>query len=396
VQFRRQPAMSAETRPATTVAAAPGIGESSWREILSEVVKCHRFQNAFTISPASSSYVARIVEEEFAKLMSARSSRTEDARELGPQLGKLLDSGRFADVIVRVGQEEEIRAHSAILAARSHVFDAMWSSGMKEEQQKEVCIKDLEPTAVRRMLRFLYTGALDVKLEADTEAISLLEVAHQYDVASLVELCVVTLSSWLTEDKAAEYLMIAEHLGLAGFRQRCLEFITSSHGRVSEVQATEGFASLAQRRPELAVEILAKAIPPAKRARATGANSGSGADAAASGSSLPASSTEAASTASGATWPVPPASLGPTPPPPWRPPPAPHWSQAATAPFGTVAVAAAAPPGWAMARPSGLPGPPPPPRPPSQPGWPFSAPSMSLVGPPPPPPAVPVVMGFAG
>jgi len=192
------------------------------------------------------------------------SNRTE--KYLGPQLGALLDSGRFADVVVRVGQEE-IRAHSAILAARSAVFDAMWSSGMKEQQEKEVIIKDLEPTAVRRMLRFMYTGALDSKLKKDSDAIALLEAAHQYDVASLVEVCVSTLSSWLTEEKAADYLMIAEHTGLERFRQRCLDFITSSHRRVAEVQATEGFNRLTHSQPNLAVEILAKAIPPAKRAR---------------------------------------------------------------------------------------------------------------------------------
>merc|ERR1719414_118840 len=123
------------------------------------------------------------------------------------------------------------------------------------------------------MLRFMYTGALDTKLEKDTDAIALLEVAHQYDVASLVELCVAVLSSWLTEERAAEYLMIAEHAGLECFRKRCLDFITSSHARLAEVQTTESFTRLAEKRPHLAVEILAKAIPPAKRLRVASSSS---------------------------------------------------------------------------------------------------------------------------
>mmetsp|Transcript_70565 Transcript_70565/g.163082 ORF Transcript_70565/g.163082 Transcript_70565/m.163082 type:complete len:368 (+) Transcript_70565:138-1241(+) len=237
------------------------------REAVREVVKGQRFQEAVGPGRAAecalrASHAGRVLEDELLKALNAQP----DKRELGPQLGALLDSGRFADVVVRVGQEE-ISAHSAILAARSPVFEAMWSSGMREQQQKEVVIKDLDPAAVRRMLRFMYTGALDTKLEKDSDAIALLEVAHQYDVASLVELCVSTLSSWLTEDKAAEYLMIAEHAGLESFRRRCLDFITSSHSRVAEVQTTEAFARLAEKRPHLAVEILAKAIPPSKRAR---------------------------------------------------------------------------------------------------------------------------------
>mmetsp|Transcript_40582 Transcript_40582/g.81788 ORF Transcript_40582/g.81788 Transcript_40582/m.81788 type:complete len:509 (-) Transcript_40582:182-1708(-) len=185
---------------------------------------------------------------------------------LGPQFGALLDSGLFTDVVVHV-EKEEIHAHSSVLAARSPVFKAMWLSSMREQQQKEVIIKDLEPCAVKRMLRFMYVGALDVELESDGEVITLLEAAHQYQVASLVELCVAKLSSWLTVENAAEYLMIAEHAGLARLRRRCLDFISSTHRRVAELQTTKAFARLAQKRPHLLAEILAEAIPPVKRAR---------------------------------------------------------------------------------------------------------------------------------
>jgi len=231
------------------------------REAIQQVVQGQRFLEAVGPSEAAASlrasHVGRVLEEEVLKLFDGQP----DKRELGPQLGRLLDSGQFSDVVMRIGQEE-ISAHSAILAARSPVFEAMWSSGMREQQQKEVIMRDLDPLAIRRMLRFMYTGTLDPKLEKDNEAIALLEAAHQYDIASLVDLCVSTLSSWLTEENAAEYLMIAEHAGLEGFRRRCLDFIANSHSRVAEVQTTEAFTRLAEKRPHLAIEILAKAIPP--------------------------------------------------------------------------------------------------------------------------------------
>jgi len=338
------------------------------REAVREVVKGQRFHEA--AGGVRASHVGRVLEEELFKNLG---KELDKKRELGPQLGALLDSGRFADVVVRLGQEE-IKAHSAILAARSPVFEAMWSSGMREQQQKEVVIKDLDPTAVRRMLRFMYTGALEVKLEKDSEAIALLEVAHQYDVASLVELCVTTLSSWLTEDKAAEYLMIAEHAGLEFFRKRCLEFITSSHTRVAEVQATEAFTRLAEKRPHLAVEILAKAIPPAKRSRSelSGASSGNASGGGSSSSSAPAAH---------------PHGVGAGPPPlgipaAWLQP---HGMPAPAPPAG----AATAWPGYGTHPPAWRPPPMMGARPPVPPmsAWPMSAPSMV------PPPAMPFGMG---
>merc|ERR1719436_2369909 len=129
---------------------------------------------------------------------------------------------------------------------------------MKEQAEKEVTITDLEPLAVQRMVRFMYTGGLS----HDNETLALLEAAHRYQVAVLVELCVVALSSRLSVDMVAERLMVADLAGLDSLRRACLLFITSSSGRVAAVQATEGYAKLAQKRPHLALDILASAFPP--------------------------------------------------------------------------------------------------------------------------------------
>jgi len=189
-------------------------------------------------------------------------SRPDGLRDLSSSLGSLFESGRGADVLLCVG-EERISAHSVILAARSPVFDAMWSTSMKEKAEKEVTITDLEPAAVKSMVSFMYTGEPDVDMQNDHETLSLLEAAHRYQVPVLVALCVAALSSRLTVEVAAERLMVADLVGLDGFRQACLAFITSSPGRTASVQATHGFAELVKKRPHLAVDILASAFPPA-------------------------------------------------------------------------------------------------------------------------------------
>lgn len=179
--------------------------------------------------------------------------------DLSTCFGALLDSGRFADVLIVVG-EERTSAHSVVLAARSPVFEAMWSTSMQEQATKEVTITDLEPSAVKRMIRFMYTGVLSEDLHNDCESVALLEAAHRYQVAVLIELCVVALSSRLTVDIVAERLMVADLAGLEGLRQACLDYITT--GRVAAVQATDGFVQLTKKRPHLAVDILAAAFPP--------------------------------------------------------------------------------------------------------------------------------------
>lgn len=181
--------------------------------------------------------------------------------DLGPQLGALLESGKYSDIVIRIGSEE-IHAHRAILAARSPVFDAMWSSPMREGAESEVRISDVDPAALRRLLRYLYAGALDTDLQDDEETIALLTVAHMYEVPGLVQTCAAWLSANLTVELVAERLMLADLVGIEGLRQECLNFITRSLSQVSAVQCTEGFARLAEKRPDLAVKILAAAVPP--------------------------------------------------------------------------------------------------------------------------------------
>jgi len=181
--------------------------------------------------------------------------------DLGNALGALLDTGNLSDVVIAAG-EERIQAHSVILAARSPVFDAMWSTSMQEKESKEVMITDLEPASVKRMIRFMYTGSLGDELHNDAETVSLLEAAHRYQVVVLIEHCVAALSSRLTVEIVAERLMVADLAGLESLRQACLAYITDSTGRVAAVQTTDGFVQLAKKRPHLAVDILAAAFPP--------------------------------------------------------------------------------------------------------------------------------------
>jgi len=77
----------------------------------------------------------------------------------------LLFDKNTADINLRIGEQstiEIVRAHKAILCARSPVFYAMLQlrddcMSMSEASSKEVDIPDVEPQVFKDMLKYMYT-----------------------------------------------------------------------------------------------------------------------------------------------------------------------------------------------------------------------------------------------
>lgn len=192
------------------------------------------------------------------------SSEASGQQEVCESLQGLLQSGNMADVVLKVGNEV-IQAHSIILAARSPVFERMFSCPMKEKQEKEVHIKDLEAIPVKALVRYLYTGVVDqAALDSDELAVNLLEAAHRYEVPGLVERCVQMIVGRFKVETVAERLEMADLIGSKYFKAQCLEFIQA---HLAEVQATDAYSRLVERRPALLRDIIEVMAPPAKKQR---------------------------------------------------------------------------------------------------------------------------------
>jgi len=73
---------------------------------------------------------------------------------------KILEEDKFSDVLLKVtlGRETTFRCHKAILAARSPVFDAMFSGDFIENTTNTVEIKDIHANTMKHFLDFLYAG----------------------------------------------------------------------------------------------------------------------------------------------------------------------------------------------------------------------------------------------
>merc|ERR1712110_1384434 len=103
--------------------------------------------------------------------------------------------------------------------ARSDVLSAMLSTPMREGLERKIVISDLEAEAVKSMLKFLYSGTVDLdKLESDEMALGILEAAHRYNVEDLVDLCVQRLTARFDVNSVGEWLYVADLMGNAPFR----------------------------------------------------------------------------------------------------------------------------------------------------------------------------------
>ncbi|GIY40626.1 speckle-type POZ protein-like B [Caerostris extrusa] len=104
--------------------------------------------------------------------------------ELSNDFLHLLDQGvsSFADVNLKCGSVT-VPAHKNILAARSPVFAAMFATEMRENLTNVVDITDLEVSALRNMLTFMYSGRIENLTAAS--AGDLLFAADKYQLQGL-------------------------------------------------------------------------------------------------------------------------------------------------------------------------------------------------------------------
>ena len=74
-----------------------------------------------------------------------------------------------------------------VLAAGSPYFRTMFASGMEESRKDKIEIKQIEALAFERVLRFIYTGCVDIGYGNVQE---LFMQAQMFQIEQLVELCV--------------------------------------------------------------------------------------------------------------------------------------------------------------------------------------------------------------
>jgi len=150
-------------------------------------------------------------------------------------LASSLTVGLLSDVTI-LCRGSRFAVHKVILASRSSVFRAMFTSNMEESKPNpEIVMEDLEKEAVRLMVKFIYTNSIQTA-DLDENAKILLAAAEKYDLRQLKSLCENSLAKSLAPENCVRRLALADRFSAEHLKSRVLEFMTNSlpMGRANE------------------------------------------------------------------------------------------------------------------------------------------------------------------
>jgi len=194
----------------------------------------------------------------------------------------LLEEGTCSDVTFSI-EGHQIKAHSAILCARSEVFERELNCGLQESMSREIEIKDFDLSTFKALLRFLYTDDFATVEELVKREISeglseevsgssssssnearcsldiriamlqnILAASHKYQVSRLRLWCEQQLCERISKTKVCSILCQAHLFEAQQLERICLSFIKEN---METVVATPGFGSLGAEWPEVMLKI---------------------------------------------------------------------------------------------------------------------------------------------
>ncbi|GBC47907.2 hypothetical protein GLOIN_2v1762218 [Rhizophagus irregularis DAOM 181602=DAOM 197198] len=112
-------------------------------------------------------------------------------QELSNDLEKLLTTEKGYDVIIYVGENENIKefhAHSSILCTRSQYFCSAFSNEWANKKDEKFIFKkpNISPELFKIILRYIYCGKIDLTKLQGPEVLKLLIVVDELNIQSLI------------------------------------------------------------------------------------------------------------------------------------------------------------------------------------------------------------------
>ncbi|XP_052864854.1 kelch-like ECH-associated protein 1B [Anopheles cruzii] len=127
----------------------------------------------------------------------------------------------LTDVVLEV-EQETFDAHKVVLSAASPYFKAMFTGGLKECEMTRVKLQGVCPTAMARILFFMYTGHIRV---TELTVCQLLPAATMFQVPNVIDACCEFLERQLDPTNAIGIANFAEQHGCETLRQKANQFI---------------------------------------------------------------------------------------------------------------------------------------------------------------------------
>lgn len=115
----------------------------------------------------------------------------------------------LTDVVLEVGTEQ-FHAHRVVLAAASPYFKAMFTGGLKECEMSRVKLQGVSPTAMAKLICFMYTGRIRV---TENIVCQILPAATMFQVTNVIQACCDFLERQLDPSNAIGIANFAEQHG---------------------------------------------------------------------------------------------------------------------------------------------------------------------------------------
>ncbi|XP_052200747.1 BTB/POZ domain-containing protein At1g21780 [Diospyros lotus] len=198
--------------------------------------------------PVDSTFVGRfIIDVEFLDLKICSMNGGGDATSIWPSdgtmqslaaqttlqcLSRMLNEAIHADVTINAS-DGTLRAHKAILAASSPVFQSMFLHNLKEKESSIIDIEDMSQEACMALLSYLY-GIIRQE-DFWKHRLALLGAANKYDIADLKDSCEESLLEDLNSGNVLERLQEAWLYQLEKLKKGCLTYLFD-FGKIYDVR----------------------------------------------------------------------------------------------------------------------------------------------------------------
>jgi hypothetical protein len=113
--------------------------------------------------------------------------------------------------------------HRMILGKQSDYFKKMFSTDMKEKNNKSVMFADINASTLKEMLKFIYTANAEIGDQIKTK--DLLYAAEKFGIHALKSFCANKLTEDVTKENALEMLVTADLFNIEELQDKCLDVI---------------------------------------------------------------------------------------------------------------------------------------------------------------------------
>uniref|UniRef100_A0A0N4ZKS6 BTB domain-containing protein n=1 Tax=Parastrongyloides trichosuri TaxID=131310 RepID=A0A0N4ZKS6_PARTI len=164
-------------------------------------------------------------------------------------------------------QNQVFNTHKFMLATQSSVFRAMFShKNTKESLEECINIVDSTPSAVSKMIGYIYSADIPGELDIE-EAASLVQLAEKYDMEQMKILCEEKLIIQLSKSNVCSLLQFADTYNAELLQQACIEMISTFR---KTIMVSEDWFDMKKQYPSLINQVLELIIafdnsPPSKK-----------------------------------------------------------------------------------------------------------------------------------